>query len=282
MHMKFNNLILLFMILIISTSTQNAQAQNRFFWLVNIHSDLRIFLHGLVSLNQQEEEQTAILHHIHSSLTGWCSESEDSNTPRSPQPLCMHHITHHNWRNTPVRRVTFRSGIYSVENIERKVGGLESLISVMSFVGMFVMPLTQSQYFHGVEIPNTQTSAETIIPSLCAVGGTVVPSYPCSSLLGNFLNRASRSAAFGEQCLNVQHENSLSQIIHLLADVSIENTQPIYIPRLQVQGFYHHSQDSLWLLVPHPIMMILGLIPQSSHNNFLHRSPNRWFGYWLW
>ena len=216
--MKINTVSLFCTMLILCILAQHAQAHNRFFWLINIKSDLRIILHGLVSLNQSENEQSATLHHINNSLTGY-SENKDSKGSSLPKPLCMDHITHHDWGNTPVRRVTFRGGIYGVENIPRKLGGWESFILAITVVGLFAVPyMTEGQYYHGVEIPSTNASARMIIPNLCTVGETGVSFGSHSTQLENLLNSALKKATENNQCLGIQHENSLLQMIHLLTE----------------------------------------------------------------
>lgn len=261
---------------------QQVQAHDRFFWLLNIKSDMRMILHGLVSFNWSENKQSATLHHIsHHSLTGLL-DVKDSKGSALPKPLCMDNIVRHDWNNTPMRKVTFQRGFYCVENIPRKLGVMESLMMTITFVGLIAVPyMTEGRYFNGVEIPSTQTTASALIPSLCTVGGESSSLGSSSSPLGNFLNSALKGGAGHSQCSDPQNAN-LTQFIHLLAENHTTNTQPVYIPPIQTQGFYDQSQNELWLLVPNSIMIMLGLIPGSNNNNSLHRSPNRWTTSWFW
>ena len=269
------------MIFILFISTQQAQANNRLFWLLNVKSDLRIILHGLVSINQSENEQSATLHHINQSIAGYFEEKNPEGSPL-PKPLCMNDINRHDWNNTPIRKVTFQNGIYGVENIPGQLGGLQSLALAITVVGLFAVPyLTEGQHFHGVEIPSTHDSVSTLIPSLCTVGGAGFSFGSHFSPLGRVLNNASKIGKEHNQCAGVQNENSFSQYIHLLTESQPKNTQSIYIPSIQTQGFYNQSQNELWLLVPNPMMIMLGLIPGSNNNNSLHTIPNRW-PTWFW
>ena len=279
--MKLNPVSLCCNVLLMLLLTQYVEAQERFFWLVNIKSDLKFFLHGLVSLNQSGDEQTATLHHIDKSLAGHLEE-KDSDGLNLPRPLSTSDINDHDWSNTPMRKATLQNGNYGVENIRKKIGGLESLFLNILTAGVTIPYMTQGQYFNGIEIPPALDPVASLMPSLCTVGGTGATFSPDSSPLGGFLNKTTKKSIELNQCSNFQPDNTLYQFIHLLAETSPKNTQALQIPSMETLGVYNKSQSSLWLLVPNPVMIMLGLIPQNNLSNSLHKDHGSWFGAWFW
>ena len=276
--MKINKVILTCLVFVLCITTQHAKAQNRYFWLLHLKSDLRVIIHGLVSINQSgedqsEENQTVTLHHVHSSLTGMTNS-------KISRPLSMDHITSHRWRDTPTKKITYRRGVHEIEKTLKKRRAMETILDAGLFFPMIFENFCYGgDYYSGVEIPSTSSTFGALIPSLCIVGQTGISFSSDSSLLGNAFNSAIKEGIQSNQCSDIQSDSDplQYQIIHHLTDANSEKTVLIHTSLNQIHGIYIPSQNAAWLLVPHHVILALGIIPQSDEDKSLHRNPSLWF-----